>query len=130
METRKNKLSVDRNNYQLQSYKPYGTLKSKNENELDFNFQTESNERRFKKIVLAFFIESFCLKKKVHLKEFLEELERTILITALSKFNGNQRNTAKFLGIKYTTLNEKVKKYNISIHKKPIQSLLQSVIID
>lgn len=69
---------------------------------------------------LEFLIENVFLKDSKNLKEFIEEVERAIIIKTLAKFNGNQRETAEFLGIKYTTLNEKVKRYNIYFRKEPI----------
>lgn len=61
--------------------------------------------------------EYFYLKDNTSLKDFLEEMERNIIILTLMKFNGNQKHAAKFLGIKYTTFNEKVKKHKIYILK-------------
>jgi len=54
------------------------------------------------------------------LSEMMKEIERTILVKSLAQFNGNQKDVARFLGIKYTTLHEKVKKYNIRFQKKPV----------
>jgi len=71
--------------------------------------------------VLNVFIEQFCVKQKIPLPELMSILEKTILIKVLSSFNGNQRDAAKFLGIKYTTLNEKVKRYNIKFFKDSVQ---------
>ncbi len=71
--------------------------------------------------VLNVFIEQFCMKQRIPLSELINILEKTILIKVLASFNGNQKDAAKFLGIKYTTLNEKVKKYNIKFFKNPIQ---------
>jgi len=70
--------------------------------------------------VLNVFIEQFCMKQRIPLPELMNILEKTILIKVLSSFNGNQKEAAKFLGIKYTTLHEKVKKYNIKFFKNPI----------
>jgi len=70
--------------------------------------------------VLDVFIEQFCMKERIPLSELINILEKTILIRVLSSFNGNQKDAAKFLGIKYTTLHEKVKKYNIKFSKNPI----------
>ena len=65
-----------------------------------------------------FFIDYFYQKQdNDSLKEFLEKMERNIIISTLIKFNGNQKHAAKFLGIKYTTFNEKVKKYKLHILK-------------
>jgi len=67
-----------------------------------------------------FFRENFRRVQKIPLKEFIENLEREIIVKVLTLFNGNQKESAKFLGIKYTTLNAKVKKYNIVFEKKPL----------
>ena len=56
---------------------------------------------------------------KFPLKELMDKLERMIIISALSKFEGSQKKTAKFLRLKPTTLNEKIKKYNVSLRKIP-----------
>ncbi len=70
---------------------------------------------------LNVFIEQFCMKQRIPLPELMNILEKTILIKVLSSFNGNQKEAAKFLGIKYTTLNEKVKKYNIKFLKNAVE---------
>ena len=57
------------------------------------------------------------IMQKFPLKELMDRLEHAILVSALSKFDGNQRRTAKFLSMKPTTLYEKIKKHNISIRK-------------
>jgi DNA-binding NtrC family response regulator len=60
------------------------------------------------------------MNEKIYLKDFIESLERAILIKMLCKFNGNQRDTAEFLGLKHTTLHQKIKKYNIQFRKTAI----------
>ena len=45
----------------------------------------------------------------------LEEVERQTIIKALKSQGGNKKATAKILGIAYSTMCEKVKKYNIEI---------------
>ena len=90
------------------------------EGNLDFIIPDKQNERKFIKAVVNFFVEYFYMKKKVHLKEFMDSLERAILIKILSKFNGNQRDTAEFLGLNHTTLNQKIKKHNIRFRKTAI----------
>ncbi len=75
-------------------------------------------EEKYGLNIIKLFIEYFCIKKRVPFKELISSLERMIIIRALSQFNGNQRKTAQFLGMKSTTLNEKVKRYNIHIQKR------------
>lgn len=89
-------------------------------------FRFRSVEKRLRREALNFFVDYFCLKSGVHLKEFLENLERNIIIKALSRHNGNQKQTAEYLGLKYTTLNEKVKKYHIHFLKQPSQEAVWS----
>jgi len=75
-------------------------------------------EEKFRLNIIKLFIEYFCIKKRVPFKELISSLERMIIIRALSQFSGNQRKTAQFLGMKYTTFNEKVKRHNIRIQNR------------
>lgn len=72
-------------------------------------------------VLLNAFIEYFCMRHRMPLREVLNILEKAILIKVLSHVNGNQKDAAKFLDLKYTTLNEKIKKYNIEFFKSPIE---------
>ena len=76
--------------------------------------------KRDKKNALDSFIKYAFMNNGIDLKEFLEELERTLIIKTLAKFNGNQKDSARFLGIKYTTLHEKIRRYNIHFRKEPV----------
>jgi len=71
-------------------------------------------------ILLDVFIEYFFMRRRRPLREILNILEKAILTKVLSHVNGNQRDAAKFLNLKYTTLHEKVKKHNIKFFKSPI----------
>jgi DNA-binding protein Fis len=79
----------------------------------------EWKERTFRKEVFELFIEYFCIRQRVPFKELIDSIEKSILIRALLQCRGNQKNAAKFLGIKYTTLNEKLKRYDVRFDKKP-----------
>jgi len=83
--------------------------------------KSDHNEQNKDKIFIDFWspvVEDFWfLIQKFPLKELMDKLELTIIISALSKFEGTQRKTAKFLRLKPTTLNEKIKKHNISFRK-------------
>ncbi len=52
------------------------------------------------------------------LDKTMKELEKLIITKALFVFNGNQRKVASLLKIKYTTLHEKVKRWDISFEKQ------------
>ena len=57
------------------------------------------------------------------LKALLETLARRIIIEVLQATNGVQKDAAVRLGIKNTTLNEKIKKYGIGIHRRMSASI-------
>ena len=86
---------------------------------LDFLDEREKGEFVMKSFTL--FIKYFNSAQRVPLKELMNIVERAILIRTLSQLNGNLKNAAKFLGLKYTTLHEKMKKYNIRFRKEPIK---------
>jgi transcriptional regulator with GAF, ATPase, and Fis domain len=54
------------------------------------------------------------LKEIFSLAEEVERYEADMIRCALIKSNGRQRRAAKLLGVKVTTLNCKIKKYNIN----------------
>jgi DNA-binding NtrC family response regulator len=58
-------------------------------------------------------LDRVCSNGNVSLKEFIDELERRLIIQTLFRANGNRREASELLGIKYTTLHEKLKKHNI-----------------
>jgi len=76
-------------------------------------------------ILFDVFIEYFFMRQRRPFREILKILEKTILIKVLSPVNGNQRDAAKFLDLKYTTLHRKVKKHNIKFSKSPIDFILK-----
>ena len=86
-----------------------------------FPHQTKVKEKEFYKVFFNFFVDYFYMQKNIDLKDFMNSLERAILVKMLDRFNGNQKDTATFLGINHTTLNQKVRKYKISFIKRPIE---------
>ena len=61
--------------------------------------------------------EEFCASRMTSLKEFLANIERSLILATLDKTNGDQRKAAEILGLKYTTLHEKIKRYHIYLRK-------------
>lgn len=59
-----------------------------------------------------------CTKKNVPLKSFIDEFEKEMINKALRVSGGNQRVASFILGMKPTTLNEKIKKFNLNRIKK------------
>jgi DNA-binding NtrC family response regulator len=66
------------------------------------------------------FIEFVCRQEPLILKDILDDLEANIIRRVLEKENGNIRRAASTLGIKYTTLFEKIKKHNIQLTKRSV----------
>ena len=111
-------LETERNDIQMPGLNLNRVLQYLNDIELQPHQKSHSRTRDNKDL-LEFFVDYVFMNDNTNFKDFIEEIEQTILIKTLTKFNGNQRETAKFLGIKYTTLNEKVKRYNIHFRKEP-----------
>jgi DNA-binding NtrC family response regulator len=88
---------------------------------LNFADSSKATKIKLEKAILNFFVEYFYMNENAGLKEFMESLERTILIKILAGFNGNQKKTAAFLRMNLTTLNEKIKRHNIRFQKTPIE---------
>ncbi len=78
-----------------------------------------TTENQLKKKLFWIFMEYFFLSSKVPLKDIVEGLERNIILRTLYKVNGNQKKAAHLLNVKYSTLNEKVKRYKIRFHINP-----------
>ena len=57
--------------------------------------------------------EEFSANRVASLKEFLANIERSLILETLEKTKGDQKKAAEILGLKYTTLHEKIKRYHI-----------------
>jgi DNA-binding NtrC family response regulator len=53
------------------------------------------------------------IKSSIRLTEEVQRYEVDLIRCALARTSGNQRRAARLLGIKATTLNSKIKRYNI-----------------
>ena len=105
--------------YQRRSAEVIFELENGDKLSLDFLDEREREEFVMKSFKL--FIKYFSSTQRVPLKELMNIVERAILIRTLSQLNGNLKNAAKSLGLKYTTLHEKIKKYNIRFRKELIE---------
>jgi len=81
--------------------------------------RTEAGEEEVLDCVASYLSQS----PGLDLKALLETLERRIIIEVLQATNGVQKEAAVRLGIKNTTLNEKIKKYGIGIHRRMSASI-------
>jgi len=60
-------------------------------------------------------------KKNIDLKYFIQDIERRIINFTLELTNGNQKNASRILGVKETSLCEKIKKHNL---KKSVKKVI------
>jgi len=96
-------------------------LKDKRENPgYSEDFDVLFGKYDLEKKLFWLFIEYFIMNTGIPLKKLLGSIERNIILRTLSMVKGNQKKAAKILGVKHTTLNEKIKKFNIQFQKKPI----------
>jgi len=72
------------------------------------------------------FVEFLVEARPIMLKQKMEDLEKKIILNVLEKAQGNQRDAAHILGIKYTTLHQKIKKYGIRFQKRLVVFTLSS----
>lgn len=54
------------------------------------------------------------VKRSLRLYDEVRRFETELILSALSRTRGNQTRAAQLLGVKITTLNSKLKRYNIS----------------
>ena len=59
-------------------------------------------------------------RENIALKSFINDLERRIINFTLGLTNGNQKNASRILGVKETSLCEKIKKYNLKKSKRRV----------
>jgi tetratricopeptide (TPR) repeat protein len=53
----------------------------------------------------------------IPLKDVIGELEKKVIVQILNEVEGNQKDAARILGMKYTTLHEKLKRYGIRVKR-------------
>jgi DNA-binding NtrC family response regulator len=70
--------------------------------------------------VFDIFMEFLCRDRPILLKEVMDRIEKDLIIRSLRMAGGNQKQAAGILGVKYTTLHEKLKKFGIRFPKPPV----------
>jgi len=63
-------------------------------------------------------LEAFWKQNPRQIRPFIEDIERNMIVHTLASAFGNQREAARILGLKATTLNAKIKRYRIVFDKK------------
>jgi len=62
-------------------------------------------------------IQEYFQDGELPLKKLILHVEVRLILSSLERTKGNQKEAARILGVRYTTLHEKMKRYNISFHK-------------
>lgn len=91
----------------------YSEYKQRLNSEIGIIHKSNLEESAFIREILKLFFDYFCVSHKMSLKDLVDYMEKIIIIRALCRFNGNQREAARYLRINHTTLNEKIKRYKI-----------------
>ena len=68
-----------------------------------------------------------CSKKSIPLKKLMDNLEKLIIDSALQVSRGSQKKAAAILGVKQTSLCEKIKKLKIVKRKKSSRYLIPEI---
>lgn len=71
-------------------------------------------------ILVREYLQKNITQKNIALKHFISDLEKRIILFTLGLTNGNQKNASRILGIKETSLCEKIKKYDLRKTRKKI----------
>lgn len=72
-----------------------------------------STEENIDVILEDIVTDAFFLDPRNEMGPFIKGLERKLILSVLKRVNGNQKEAAALLRIKYTTLNEKIRRYKI-----------------
>ncbi len=74
----------------------------------------------FGRAAFGFYLDHKGLSKAPNLRDFLELFERAVIVETLTRVQGSQAEAARFLGLKNTTLNMKIKRHHVHFSWKPI----------
>lgn len=88
--------------------------------ELDFGSLSKREKNHFKECVFRLFVNYCCADSELSLSKILQRTEKALIMKALLLFNGSIVEAAEALRVKYTTLYEKIKRYQIKFEKRPI----------
>ncbi len=92
----------------------------------DIMINEEMLKKEFDTIVysiISYYLKQSKNNKENNLKRFINNIEKEMIYTILENTNGSQKMTAEFLGIRNTTLNEKLKKYGFNKSNKSLSMI-------
>ena len=88
--------------------------------ELDLDVLSRTEKAYLKESIFRLFVGYCCADREMSLSEVIHQTEKALIMKALIRFNGSIVEAADALGLKYTTLYEKVRRYDIHFEKIPV----------
>jgi transcriptional regulator of acetoin/glycerol metabolism len=88
--------------------------------ELDLDTLNKKEKAYLKDSIFRLFVSYCCADKELNLNKIIRQTEKALIMKSLFRFNGSIVEAAEALGVKYTTLYEKVRRHNIQFEKRPI----------
>jgi transcriptional regulator of acetoin/glycerol metabolism len=90
------------------------------QNELNLDSLSKRERTHLKESIFQLFINCCCADRELCMRKVLRQTEKALIIKSLTRFNGSIGGAAEALGVKYTTLYEKLKRHQIQFEKRPI----------
>ena len=109
IENREIEQGNDRQEFPLPHFPPLPKIPSKAE--------FFDGKGRVREELVDLFVDYLCRENPIELKNLMDRIEKCVILKALRKAAGNQKEAARVLGLKYTTLNQKVKKHGIRFQR-------------
>lgn len=106
----KNKILFEENISYLRARALKNLTQEKEESEILIHELKKEEER-----MVRIYIKINMNGKTIPLKKFINDLEKKLVVQVLKMVKGNQKKASYILGVKPTTLNEKIKRYKIRL---------------
>lgn len=88
--------------------------------ELDLDSLNKREKTLLRENIFRLFISYCCADDELCLNKIIKQTEKALIMKALFRSNGYISGAATALGVKYSTLCEKVKRYDIHFEKRPV----------
>jgi transcriptional regulator with GAF, ATPase, and Fis domain len=74
----------------------------------------------FGRAAFGFFEKHKAISRRIGLHEFMALFEEAVIFETLARSQGGQKEAARILGLKNTTLNMKIKRHNVRFSRMPL----------
>jgi len=86
----------------------------------DLTSLNKREKEQLKTCLIQVFAEYCCSEGALPLRKVILQLEKAVIKSALTRFNGHLGFASRRLGTKYTTFYEKLKRHDITFEKRPV----------